>query len=366
MKVLHVVSISFSLKYFIGNQFKYFKDKGVNFSVACSDSDDLHNYASEMEFKAFPVEISRSITPIRDLISIIKLYNFIKKEKFDIVISHTPKGGLIGVIASYLAGCNNRIYFRHGLVFETSKGIKKGLLIFIEKIVGNLATKVVNVSKSIEEMSVKLGLNSKSKNILLGKGSCNGVNIQKFSPDVSRQKDSNDLVFGFVGRLSKDKGIVELLEAWTRFNKVFNNSELWLIGPYDERDKLDESVQNQIKNDSSIKYFGEMEDVSVLYRKMDVFLLPSYREGFPTVVLEASSTGIPIITTKNTGCIDSIIEDVTGIFCELNPNNLADKMEFYAKNKNIRIQHGENGRNWIIDNFSEEFIYKQIECKILV
>lgn len=363
-KVLHVVSISFSLRYFIGNQFKYFKDKGYDFTVACSPSEDFCAYSKEMDFKPFPIVISRSINPIKDLMSIYKLYRLIKKEKFDMVIAHSPKGGLIGMLAAYFAKVPKRIFFRHGLVFETSDGFRKKMLIFIEKITSFCAHKVVNVSPSIQKKVELYKLNSNAKNVILGKGTCNGVNINRFFP-TSKNNDKGRIVIGFVGRLSNDKGITELIEAWKIIEKKFNDIELMLIGPIDERDKLIPETLNEIRLSTTINYIGEVEDTSKYYGEMDIFILPSYREGFPTVTLEASASELPIITTKRTGCIDSIIENVTGIYTELNGIDIANKIAYYIDNPEIRLKHGMNGRKHVVNNFSEEIIYNEIEEKLL-
>lgn len=364
MKILHVVSISFSIKYFIGNQFQYFGQSGYTFYVACSDSLELTELSKKYNFKAVPIPILRNISPLQDLISIWRLYRFIKKNNFDVVIAHSPKGGLIGMIASFLARTPKRVFFRHGLVFETATGIKRRLLIFIERFTSFCAHRVVNVSPSVERKSVLLKLNSNSKNIILGKGTCNGVNIQKFYPN-SRNKNLGKIVVGFVGRLSNDKGISELIQAWKLLEVRFNNIELLLIGPKDERDKLVLETFRELEHNRSIRYIGEVKDTSCYYHQMDIFILPSYREGFPTVTLEASASGLPIITTKNTGCIDSIIENETGVFTELNPPSIADKIAYYVENPEIRSLHGENGRKFVVENFSEDLIYHEIENQVL-
>lgn len=362
-KVLHVVSVSFSLKYFIGNQFKYFKEKGYDFTVGCTPSDELFNYADEMKFKVFPVNILRSINPIEDIRSIYKLYNFIKREKFDVVIAHSPKGGLIGMIAAFLAKSPKRIFFRHGLVFETEVGLKKKLLINIEKLIVKCSHKVVNVSNSIQEEANKLKLNSPAKNLILGKGTCNGVSIIKYHYNEKTEfKDS--VVVGFIGRLCGDKGINELVDS---LNYLYDQPEVifLLIGPLDTRGYLSENTLQKIKEHPKINYIGEVKDTSYYYNQMDIFILPSYREGFPTVNLEASASGIPIITSKKTGCIDSIIENETGIFTEINPQAIANSIRYYINNKDLIKLHGKNGRRFGEENFSENIIYKEIENKVL-
>lgn len=363
-KILHIVSVSFSLPYFIGNQFHFFKHKGYEMHVACSESQDLNSLTKEFGFKAFPVPILRNISPFQDLKSILQLRRYIIQEKIDIVIAHSPKGGLIGILASFLAGTRKRIFFRHGLVFETSAGFKKKMLIAVEKLIGFCATNVVNVSPSVAVISDKLSLNHPNKNILLGKGTCNGIDVNRFKfREVN--KSPSTITVGFVGRLATDKGIVELVKAWDILRAQYSNISLLLVGPFDERDMLDEATVSRITSDSSIEYVGGVSDASLYYNRMDIFVLPSYREGFPTVTLEASASCLPIVTTKVTGCIDSIIENVTGVFCDNTADSIASKVKYYIDNPSLIKVYGENGRKFVCENFSEEFIYQEIENKLL-
>lgn len=363
-KVLHIVSVSFSLRYFVGNQFHYFKEKGYDFHVACSESAEFTSLSEEFEFKPFPIPILRTINPLQDIKSIYKLYKYIRSEKFDLVIAHSPKGGLVGMLAAYLAGVPKRIFFRHGLVFETITGFKKLLMINIERMIGFCANSIVNVSPSIAKASNELKLNASSKNVLLGKGTCNGIDITRFKP----RSDYNDpelITIGFVGRLSKDKGLVELIDAWKLLCDEFSSIRLLLVGPVDERDQLPQATLDYICQSPTIEYVGGVSDTSLYYNRMNIFVLPSYREGFPTVTLEASSSGLPIVTTKVTGCIDSIIEDVTGFFADNNPYSLYEKIKFYIENQELARFHGTNGYQFVQENFSENFIYQEIEKKLL-
>lgn len=359
-KVLHVLSVSFSLKYFIGNQFKYFKAKGVEFHVACSNSDELLQLSEEYGFMPFPIPVKRAIDPIEDIKSIYKLTQYIKREKFDIVITHSPKGGLIGSIASFIAGTPKRVYFRHGLVFETLIGAKQKLLILVEKLNGALSHTVVNVSPSIQRKSERLQLNKPYKNIVLGKGTCNGVDVHRF---MYREgfKERDVRVIGFVGRISKDKGIAQLIEAWKILQQSNANIKLLLVGPIDERDPIEADLIEYINNEISIDFVGEVQDVTNYYNMMDIFVLPSFREGFPTVTLEASSSRLPVITSRATGCIDSIIENKTGKFIDITGIDIALAIQDYLDNPSLILEQGINGENFVRDNFSEERIYPQIE-----
>jgi len=376
-KVLHVVSISMSLPCFIGEQFTYFNEKGVSFYVACQKSPHLDEYSKLMGFKKKEVNILREINLKEDYRAIRDIMRYIKEEGIDVVIAHTPKGGLIGMIAAFLAGVKRRTYFRHGLVFETATGLKRFLLKMVERFSGLLATQVVCVSPSVLKISEKEKLSKPAKNTLLKFGTCNGIDTQvKFNPERLHKNTLADLkkhlgiangdkVIGFVGRLSNDKGISELLSAWEIVKATHNNVKLLIAGPFDERDILSDGVRGTLINDPDIICTGMITDTTKYYGIMDIFILPSYREGFPTVVLEASSMGLPIITTKATGCRDSIIENKTGIFIDFEPENIAKAIAFYLNDAELAEIHGRNGRKFVQERFEQHLIWQEIEKHIL-
>ena len=376
MKVLHVVNISFALPYFFGPQFDYFQEKGVQFFVACSPDDFFYQYTQSKHVKPIPANILREMNIKEDFRAIRKLITEIRKNEIDIVIGHTPKGAMIGIIAAFCAGVKKRIYFRHGLMYETSKGLKRTLLKNIERLTSRLSTKVVSVSPSVLEKSVAERLTPRAKNILLNKGTSNGVDaINMFNKDLVSQAQIDalrnqynilptDKVVGYVGRLVKDKGIQELLNAWKQVIITHPDARLLLVGPYEKRDSIDQSFKDYVEHEASIIHTGLMENVTPFYALMDIFILPSYREGFPTVVLEASAMELPIITTRSTGCIDSIIENETGVFTEINPDSIAEKINLYFIDNNKAITHGKNGRKFIVENFDQKVIWREIEEKI--
>jgi len=375
-KILHVVNISFVLPYYIGEQFDYFKKKGIEFYVACSPSEHLLSYAKKKQITPFPIQILREINFVQDLKSIFKLIKLIKRNNIDIVIGHTPKGAMIAMIAAFFAGVSKRIYFRHGLMYETSFGLKRNLLIWIERLTGLLATKVVCVSPSVLRISNHQKLNSTRKNLLLNIGTCNGINVNWFGKErvsevnvkeiASKSKiESHHQVIGYVGRLVNDKGINELIEAWKILLSKYNNIKLLLVGPFEERDSISEELKQYIRDEPTIIHTGLINDTSLYYQLMSVFVLPSHREGFPTVVLEASSMQLPVLTTKVTGCIDSIIEGVTGEYISKDPHDIAAKIAYYLDNKEIALAHGLNGRTFVQQHFAQEKIWDEIESKVL-
>ena len=372
MKILHVLNVPFVLPYILGNQIEYFNDIGTEVHIACSNGPQLDNYKKKWNFVFLELKINRKISLFDDIFSIFVLIKYIKKNNINVVVGHTPKGALIAMISAFLCKVNKRIYFRHGLMFETSKGIKRKILIYIEQFTSTLSTKVICVSNSVLDKSIEYKITIKNKLLLINNGSCNGIdslnrfNIASISNDFLKNKRKeynisiNDVVVGFVGRLSKDKGINELIQAWNSVKNRYTNVKLLLCGPVDERDPINKNLLNKILNDSTIIYTGEVIETEYIYSLLSIFILPSYREGFPTVVLEASSMNLPVITTKNTGCIDSIIENITGIFTEINPDCISDKIEFYINNPELSILHGRNGRKFVVNNFNQKQIWNKL------
>ncbi|SMC79213.1 glycosyltransferase family 4 protein [Pedobacter nyackensis] len=377
MKVLHVVNISFVIPYYLGAQIDYLQQRKIDIFIACTPSEHLFEYANEKGFIPLGVSILREISVLQDLKAVWTLRKLIKKERIDIVIGHTPKGALIGMLAGYLSGTKKRIYFRHGLVYETSKGLKRIVLKTIERFTGFLSTKVVCVSPSVLEISNREKLSNSLKNVILNKGTCNGLdaegtfNRHLVSDTALKQLktkyllEDNDRVIGYVGRLVNDKGICELISAWQEICKEHNHVKLLLAGPFERRDSIDDATKKVIMEEPSIIHTGLISDVVTHYALMDIFILPSHREGFPTVVLEASAMELPVITTNVTGCRDAIVPGETGRFTNINPTAIAENVGYYLDNFEQAKLDGMNGRKFVISNFNQLGIWEKIERELI-
>lgn len=372
--ILHVVNIYFVLPYFIGDQFLYFKQKGYNLHVICSPSHQIKNYSKEKGFIFKEVVILRSISIFQDIKSIFSICNYISKNNIDIVIGHTPKGALLSIIAAYICRVPKRIYFRHGLVYETSKGFKRALLISLDRLTSRLATQIVCVSPSVYKRSLEDKLNKKEKQVILSRGTCNGVDTNRFTRSLINQSKTNDLkkkleipdnafVIGYTGRLVRDKGIIELVDAFVNLSKEYDNAYLLLVGMLEKRDALPIETVAIINENTRIINTGLIEnsEIDYYYSLMDVFTLPSYREGFPTSVLEASSMELPIITTKVTGCIDSILENESGLFVNHSSEEIRNAIEFFILDDTRRVKFGQAGRQFMVDFFDQKIIWECIE-----
>lgn len=182
-RILHVVNIYFVIPYFLGDQLIYFTKRGYKEYIICSPSEEIYEYSKSHNFNYKEIPILRSISFWRDLKAIWEICKYIKKEEIDIVVGHTPKGGVLAMLASFVVHIPIRIYFRHGLVYETSSGIKRKFLILIDRLAAFLSTKVVCVSPSVYKKSLENKLNPASKQLLLHKGTCNGINVEKFCRD---------------------------------------------------------------------------------------------------------------------------------------------------------------------------------------
>ncbi|RGV47738.1 glycosyltransferase family 1 protein [Bacteroides intestinalis] len=368
--ILHVVNIYFVLPYFIGDQFKYFKEKGYNMNVVCSPSEYLSDYAQKQGFEYLESPVNRNISIGQDFDSIRNICKFIKKQKIDIVVGHTPKGGLLAMIAGWLMRVPVRIYVRHGLVYETSKGLKRFMLMSVDRLASFCSTKVVCVSPSVLRKSIEDHLGPPKKQMIWHKGTCNGIDtLNHFNPAEivpTRLTDlkarygigEEDFVIGYSGRLVKDKGIIELVHAFDKLQQA-DNCKLLLVGMFEERDALPEDIQERILNDSRIIYTGFINGgMEYFYSMMDIYVLASYREGFPTGVLEAQAMEKPVITTRVTGCCDSIIDGRTGFFVNNTAEDIAEKIDKIRLDKVI---DGCEGRKWVIENFDSRLVWKEIE-----
>ena len=372
-KILHVVNISYVIPFYLGDQIDFFKSKGHSISIACSPSSDFFEYANLKGFTPVPINVVRSFSIIKDLKAIFNLTMYLRKNSIDTVVGHTPKGAFIALISASLANISNRVYFRHGLLFETSSGIKRQFLKFIEKFTAFLATKVICVSPSILKISLDQRLSNASKTLIINKGTCNGIDaIYKFNPtnllgnknisiDLIDRLESGVKIIGYVGRIVKDKGILELLEAWKILIKENERIHLLILGPQEERDAIPEEYISFARSCISISLPGLIKDIEAYYSIMDIFILPSYREGFPTVVLEASAMELPIICSLKTGCIDSILENETGIYTKISPKDIARSIKYLLDNPNKAKEMGKKGRQHVLQNFQPNLIWESLE-----
>ena len=269
--------------------------------------------------------MSRRITPLRNLWSLGRLIWMLRQIRPNIVHGHTPKGGLLAMLAAWLCGTPVRVYHLHGLPMATATGMKRKLLRSCEKVSCWLAHRVFCVSKSLREVALSEGLCDADKIAVLLNGTIDGVDAERtFNPAamgtdvgaaVRKEHDipPDALVIGFVGRVVRNKGVTELGEAWEVLRAEFPNLHLLVVGPLEEHDPPPPAVRSLLTGDR-VCWTGEVEikNVSRYYRAMDVLVLPTYREGFGTVLLEAAAMELPTVATRIPGCVDAVCDGETG------------------------------------------------------
>lgn len=364
MKLIHVFSIFGTAESFFDGQFKYLTDQGYEIVVVSSDAPNTDAFCKRNGVRFVPLNIPRSVSPMAIVKAVKSICSLIRKEKADAVFGHTPVGALCAMIAARLCDVKNRVYYRHGLIYTTMKGLKHTIFKAEEKFVASLATSVINVSHSLSKLAVADGLNEAEKQYVIGHGTCGGIDAQNiFNPSlVDADKllfikkklglNDTDIVFGFCGRICNDKGIPELVDAFELFQKLHSNikAKLLFIGRFDTRDGISEEKKQQIESNSDIVISGHIDKVEIpyYYSMLDVFVFPSHREGFGMCVVEASAMEKPILDSRAHGCVDAIVEHETGEYIDLSADGICKGMELML-DEELRGKLGKSGRKRVLE-----------------
>ena len=310
---------------------------------------------------AFDVPMNREISPLADVVSLWRLWRLLRRIRPEITNSGNPKAGLLGGLAAVLAGVPCRIYTLHGLRLETTTGAKRQVLVWAEKIACKCAHRVICVSPSLRERAIDLGLVESAKTAVLA---CHGVEVERYAGteenlaradglrrEMNLPKDS--LVIGFVGRFTRDKGIPELMEAYRILRSDFPELRLLLVGDFEDGDPVPLSVRTLIENDPLILRSGFVPDTSAYYQLMDVLVLPTRREGFGLVNIEAQAAGKPVVTTRATGATDSVQDGKTGLLVPVGDSSaLASAIRSLLSDNAKRKEMGRRGQEWVTREFS--------------
>lgn len=333
-KICYVVTIPLTIRSFFIPQLKYLADNGYDVYVICCDDGKIKNELGGL-ITYIPIEIPRGISIFGSIKAIKTLKDVFKNEKFDLIQYSTPNAALCASIAAKLVGCKVRNYHLMGFRYFGNSGIARSILKIIEKKVCKYSTSVECVSKSNMEIGIKEGLFSRDKVTVVWNGSTGGVDLKRF--DFSKRQQwrreirselgygENDFIYGFVGRITRDKGINELLEAYQNLHCI---DKLLIVGPMEGMDTLDENLLATSMKNKNILFHDVVTDVERYYAAIDTLVLPSYREGFGNVVIEAGAVGTPAIVSNIPGPIDTIDKDKTAFTVPLkNVTLLTKKME---------------------------------------
>jgi glycosyltransferase involved in cell wall biosynthesis len=360
-RLIYVVTIAATAN-FLRGQLRYMQSRGFEVTLIASPDPLLRALAETEGVAVRSVVMARSISLPSDLLSLWLLVRTFRELRPHVVNVGTPKAGLLAGVAAVICRVPLRVYTLHGLRLEGATGMKRWLLTATEWIACRSAHLVVCVSGSLRDRATAMRLVARSRAVLVGHGSCNGVDTHHFRPaqpsEVAQLRtrlgiDPDAPVIGYAGRLARDKGIAELSGAYAQLRRRRPGLRLLIIGEDDDTDPLDADVRAAVERDEGVVRTGWVADTAPYYHCMNVFVLPTYREGLPQTALEAAASQVPVVTTDATGARDAVVDNVTGLRVPRRDRDaLAAALARVLDNPDLADQFGRHGRNWVSHAFA--------------
>jgi glycosyltransferase involved in cell wall biosynthesis len=369
-RVAHVTTVDLSLRYLLLNQLQRIQSEGYEVFGISADGPDVP-VLEAAGIRHFAVPMTRRITPIADLRCLWALVRIMRRERFDVVHTHTPKAGLLGQLAARIAGVPIVANTLHGFYFhDDTKPWLRRFYIWMERVAAKCSDTIL--SQNREDMATAVVERIASPEQLKWLG--NGIDLRRFDrrrlPDSSLEDarreigiDSSAPVIGFVGRLVEEKGILELLQAAASVIDVIPNAQLLIIGPFDEvkPDALRPDVAERYGVAANCHFVGMRDDMPELYALMDVLVLPSYREGFPRAPMEAAAMGVPTMVTDIRGCRETVDSGENGLLFPVgDADTLAQLLIALLGDDERRARMGETGRRIAEDRFDEQKVFDRV------
>lgn len=375
-RIAHITTIDWFFRYLLVNQLVALRETGYNVT-GISKRGGYSDYLNEKGIRHINLQFTRNFTPFKDLATLLRLYRILRRERFALIHTHTPKPGLLGQIAAWMARVPVIVNTIHGYYFhENMTGFWRRFYITVEKIAAHFSSLVFFVSEEDMLTASREGICPPEKMRRLGPGGI-GVDIQRFNRrNISQstlETKRTELgilpetkVVGFVGRLVEEKGINELLEAASIVHRQIPNLRILLVGPID--DEKPDVVKPEKAREYGVEdiciFLGNRSDVPELMALMDIFVLPSYREGFPVVLMEASSMSVPCITTDVRGCREVVVNNRNGIVVPLkNVQALSSAIVEVLTDDNLAQKLGGNGRLIAETRFDERIMFQNLKTE---
>lgn len=362
-KICFIATVEFAISVYLLNHIKVMSDL-YDITVITNSKDPDALSQSLGGVKVFHIPFERKISLLKDLQTLLLLIKMIKQSAFDSVHSIMPKTGLLAMIAGFVCHIPVRIHTFTGQVWITKSGLSRWWLLSMDKLIVTLATSVMADSSSQKDILVKNSVVADSKITVLAKGSICGVDTERFKPyqpsRISVRHEysiaDNDIVILYLGRMNIEKGVLDLAKAFCNIHQYRNNVHLMLVGP-DEQ-----GVGAKIKNNfrqclNKVHFVNYTSSPEKYMNGADIFCLPSYREGFGSVIIESAAVGIPSIATRIYGVADAIEDGVTGFLYEVkNIRELEEKLMSLIDNQKVRMTMGTAACERVRISFTKEIL----------
>ena len=371
-KLIRITTVPSSLRTLLRGQSRFMSDYYEVIGIS-GDGDALAEVRSNEGIKTHVVEMTRTITPLKDLKAAYQLYKFFKKERPDIVHTHTPKAGTLGMLAAKLAGVPHRLHTIAGLPLLEISSHKRKLLDLVEKFTYKCATHILPNSIGLKKIILENAYTTSDKLTVIANGSSNGIDTNHYDAKfVTEQQrtglrqelgiSNDDLVFIFIGRIVKDKGINELIQAFDNLSKNYSACKLLLVGPREAHlDPILPETESLIEKNNAILAVGVQKDIRPYVAIAHVLAFPSYREGFPNVVLQCSCMELPCIVSDINGCNEVIAHGINGLIVPVKDvNALEEAMQYMIDHPEERKAMIPNTRSRIVERYEQEFVWNEL------
>lgn len=361
-KIIRAVTVPGSLGFCRDIMIKM-REKGYEMIAVSSPGEKLDELRDKDGFATYAVPMARHISLLGDIKSLFRMIKVFRKERPQMVHSLTPKAGLICMMAAWLTRVPVRVHMFTGLVWPTSKGLKRKILMATDWLTCACATHVIPEGQGVLN-DLKNGHITKKPMKVLGYGNVMGIDLERFDPSrfADVRKDENTFTFIFVGRITGDKGINELVEAFVKLNEKHPDTRLVLVGRYEsDLDPLKPETLQKIESCKAIDACGPKygDDLLMEYMKADCFIMPSYREGFPNTVMEAGAMGLSSIVTDINGSREIVVDGENGLIVPPQTvQPLCDAMERMMDDKELREKMQKNARPMIASRFERSFVQR--------
>ncbi|MBT3341511.1 MAG: glycosyltransferase family 4 protein [Gemmatimonadetes bacterium] len=373
-RLLYILTRPLFAQRFLKGQLAFLRERGYDITVVASPEPELAVVAAQEQVTVIPIRIPRDIQPLADVWALLRLIWLCLRLRPDIVNASMPKAALLGLLAARLTGVPVRIYVLRGLRSETTRGLKRWILGLTEWLSSACAHRVVSVSHSLRDRYIAQDHAPADRVTVIGHGSSNGVDAARFEAGASDRAVVQSLrrslgitadqqIIGFVGRLTQDKGLVDLYQAFLLVRARLPDVRLLLVGDFEtgSRDLPDE-VRRAVIDDEAVIVTGVVAEPAPYYGLMDMVALASHREGFPNLPLEAGACAIPVVGVRATGTVDAIVDGETGLLADVGDwQGLADHIIRYLEDPQLRQRHGTAGQRRVRESFAGQMIWNELE-----